>query len=85
MESTSQVVRLLDEWRARQGFSHRQFARFLGRAESEWANLRANRRPPSEAFVRAALDQAFAAGGPWYRALLDAYKADAEARVAIPA
>ncbi len=80
---SSQVVRVLEDWRVHAGLTHRQFVAFLERDESEWANMRAGRRLPSESFVRAARRKAAEYGGPWAIRLDAAIQEDALARVAV--
>lgn len=77
----AQFAFLANQWRQALGYSHREFARFLARNRSEWGHYYRGRRAPSESFCRVVLTRAQAAGGPWYAALLEAYKADAAARV----
>ncbi|HXI15195.1 MAG TPA: hypothetical protein VNM48_02405 [Chloroflexota bacterium] len=71
-----------DEWRQHMGLTHMGFASYLGRDDTEWGHYRANRRYPTESFVRAARAKAAQYGGAWLRLIDDAIQQDALAKVA---
>lgn len=64
---------ILVQWYGTTGMSQRQFARLVGRHESEWSLIRRGRRRPTTGFVRAALARA---PEPWHSALERAYLRD---------
>lgn len=83
-DSTSQLVRVLEEWREHLKLTNRQFSEeFLGRNETEWSMYRSGTREwPTDTFVRRARERAEQHGGAWPRLIDDAIKQDALARVA---
>lgn len=77
-----QAVILAEALRVERGLTHRQFAVALGRDETEWAHLRAGRRDPSPAFLKALRSYAALIGGIWPSRIDVAIQHDALAVVA---
>jgi hypothetical protein len=66
----------LDDWQESTGKRQRDFAREIGRHESELSMLRSSKRRPSSGFMAACIA---AAPEPWKSALKQARLADIEA------
>lgn len=75
----TEFVQRLDEWQGQAGVAQREFARLIGRHESELSMYRSSSeaaRRPSEGFMRAVIS---VAPEPWKSALIRARQVDRDA------
>ena len=80
--SQHQLTDVAEALRVAGGLTHQQFVDALSRDKTEWAHMRARRRGPSDAFVRALRTYAHTVGGIWPSRVDVAIQQDALAKVA---